>query len=596
MKELLIPLLPNDAYAVSTLGLVNINASITLDKDGNVVGPAVPLKTKLSVPKTASSRGSGTQAIAGSDVIKWFVPTEGSKRYQNTLALYTTLLEEIGSDEVKAMLKSVESGAISNADFSQVPLKPKKGKTEAEALLDVRLVFVYAPTGEYIHDLPSLREWWVSNQAIASKPKGDQIVCNITGRSGSRLTKSVGDVRIGTVGGGLFACADDDTYGFGASDYLTSGVTTETATELTQRLNYMGVADDYNIRIAGQTFLVWTDDGSVVPLEQGVNRSWVVPTPVDGDKRKKGKKRKTAAEKKKTAIEITDTSVAGVRDHLMTLFKGAPSSGIVDASSFYSTTITAQKGKLELSPITKTAISEIADNIALYHAKQLRYSRRSAPVWALVRAAYHNVGTAKKPPWTTRDQLALFNHALYGKPVPKMLITKTLKRFAIEANDVLFQPYTSELQIGKNRIQAQIQLLSLSFAYENKTMCKIEELSEEQQQAYALGRVYNYARWKADSTSSTKKNSVSNLWPTLHRNPAKALNTLVEKFPIVAAKQEVPAAAQGKFDKLLRDVYSFGPTVPQRPSVEFLQAMSMGLVAKNEKKADADEKAETTTP
>jgi CRISPR-associated protein (Cas_Csd1) len=167
-----------------------------------------------------------------------------------------------------------------------------------------------------------------------------------------------------------------------------------------QRLNYLGNSDDNRLSIGSQNLLIWTDGASLQPLLQGLGSSLQVP--IDRVAAVKKTRKKGSIE----PIEITDTSLEGIKQRLLSLWKGTHAIVKLDTSSFYATTITAQNGRLELTPIRKAGLVEVVENIATYHAKQLRFSPYSRPHWGFLDALYPVV-TSKNKPYTDLAELFL---------------------------------------------------------------------------------------------------------------------------------------------------------------------------------------------
>ena len=128
---------------------------------------------------------------------------------------------------------------------------------------------------------------------------------------------------------------------------------------------------------------------------------------------------------------------------------------------------------------------KVVENIAVYHARQLRFSPYSRPHWAFLDAIYPKVPMGASKPYPDSDRRAIFDHAVQGKPLPRTLVSKALGRLRVEG--VPMASMKHQLKIS-DRAYTQLSFLSLEIP-----MAEITELPPLQQQAYALGRLYSYA-------------------------------------------------------------------------------------------------------
>ena len=560
MRELFLFDMPQQPSV--TMGDNTIHAIVTLDESGCVIGDIVAHKGKMITP-TMHNRGPQVIAIAGSDTLQYFNPEHG-RHYQSTIALYEDALEKTNSPEVKAILAFAKDELATSLDFSGVKA-PQDPKTKTSDINKAKLAFVYAPTGEYLHDCESIVGYWRDLR----EPKtidAHQIQCSITHRIGTRLTDAPADVKFGAIKGKLFSCNTDDAVSFGSPKYGSTGVTIETYTELVQRLNYLGNSDEHRLSIGQQTLLIWTDGASVKPLWDGLQG---FSRKLDAAPREKKTRKKGSTE----PIEIVDTSLEGIRKRLLSLWKGAHSIARLDASHFYVTTVTAQKGRIELSPICRAKLVEVVENIAIYHARQLRFSPYSRPHWAFLDGIYPKVSKAANKPYADGDRRAVFDHAIYGKRLPRALISKALGRLRVEG--VPIGCLKHQLKIS-DRAYTQLSFLSLEIP-----MAEITELPPLQQQAYALGRLYSYACRQADQVSSTQNHGVRKLWGQINRNPKRALYQLAKRFPVYtkAVKEQLI------FNSLYRSVMEACPDVPEKVDLDYGVAFMWGISAKG-KQAD----------
>jgi CRISPR-associated protein (Cas_Csd1) len=557
MKELLT--FPMPATQPVELGANTIHAIITIDEDGQMVGEMMPYqdnKGKMVTP-TMPNRGPQVIAIAGSDTVQYFNP-DHERHYRSTIDRYEDVLAQFNVPEVSALLAFARSGVVRELDFSQIKV-PKDNKTQQADFNKVRLAFIYAPTGEYLHECQSIVDYWIDLRGKKPTTSG-QIKCSITGKFGTPLTSATADVKFGSINGKLFSCNTDDAVSFGSPKYASTGVTTETYTDLVQRLNYLGNSDDNRLSIGSQNLLIWTDGASLQPLLQGLGSSLQVPT--DRVAAVKKTRKKGSIE----PIEITDTSLEGIKQRLLSLWKGTPAVAKLDTSSFYATTITAQNGRLELTPIRKAGLVEVIENIATYHAKQLRFSPYSRPHWGFLDALYPVV-TSKNKPYTDRDRGAIFDCAVYGTPLPRALIGKALGRLKVEGVPIASTKHQITVS---NRAYTQLSFLSLEIP-----MTEITELPPLQRQAYALGRLYRYACRQADKVSNTPNHGVRKLWGQINRNPKRALYQLAKRFPIYVAQGK----DQAIFNNLYRSVMEASSEVPDHVDLDYGVAFMWGVSA-----------------
>ena len=326
-----------------------------------------------------------------------------------------------------------------------------------------------------------------------------------------------------------------------------------------QRLNYLGNSDDNRLSIGSQNLLIWTDGASLQPLLLGLGSSLQVPTRVAAVK-------KTRKKGSIEPIEITDTSLEGIKQRLLSLWKGTPAIAKLDTSHFYATTVTAQNGRLELTPIRKAGLVKVVENIANYHAKQLRFSPYSRPHWGFLDALYPVV-TSKNKPYTDRDRGAIFDCAVYGTPLPRALVGKALGRLKVEGVPIASTKHQITVS---NRAYTQLSFLSLEIP-----MTEITELPSLQRQAYALGRLYSYACRQADKVSNTPNHGVRKLWGQINRNPKRALYQLAKRFPIYVAQGK----DQAIFNTLYRAVMEASSEVPERVDLDYGVAFMWGVSA-----------------
>jgi hypothetical protein len=573
MKELLTFQMP--ATQPVELGANTIHAIITIDEDGRMVGEMMPYqdnKGKMVTP-TMPNRGSQVIAIASSDTVQYFNP-DHERHYRSTIERYEDVLARFNIPEVRSLLAFARSGVVKELDFSQIKV-PKDNKTQQTDFNKVRLAFIYAPTGEYLHECQSIIDYWIDLRGKKPTTSG-QIKCSITGRFGTPLTSATADVKFGSINGKLFSCNTDDAVSFGSPKYASTGVTTETYTDLVQRLNYLGNSDDNRLSIGSQNLLIWTDGASLKPLLQGLGSSLQVANdnPVVAVK-------KTRKKGSSEPIEIIDTSLEGIKQRLLSLWKGTHAVAKLDTSNFYATTITAQNGRLELTPIRKAGLVEVVENIANYHAKQLRFSPYSRPHWAFLDALYPVV-TSKNKPYTDRDRGAIFDCAVYGTPLPRALISKALGRLKVEGVPIA----SAKHQIAvNNRAYTQLSFLSLEIP-----MTEITELPPLQRQAYALGRLYSYACRQADKVSNTPNHGVRKLWGQINRNPKRALYQLAKRFPIYVAQGK----DQAIFNTLYRSVMEASSEVPERVDLDYGVAFMWGVSATAPKSNDNNQETAPT--
>jgi CRISPR-associated protein (Cas_Csd1) len=340
------------------------------------------------------------------------------------------------------------------------------------------------------------------------------------------------------------------------SQYASTGVTIETYTELVQRLNYLGSSPDHQVRLGDRTLLIWSDGVSTQPLLQGLQSLSTGEPTAPKKTRKKGSVE---------PINIIDTSLEGIKQRLLSLWKGTQAVVELDTRSFYTTTITSQKTKIELTPIRKAGLVEVVENIALYHAKQLRFSRYSRPHWGFLDALYPAVSLNSNKPYTDRDRGAIFDCAVYGTPLPRALIGKALGRLKVEGVPIASTKH--QITVSK-RAYAQLSFLSLEIP-----MTEITELSPPQQQAYALGRLYSYACRQADKVSNTPNHGVRKLWGQINRNPKRALYQLAKRFPIYVAQGK----DQAIFNTLYRAVMEADSEVPDHVDLDYGVAFMWGV-------------------
>jgi hypothetical protein len=570
MKELLTFPMPTKPIE---LGANTIHAIITIDENGGMVGEMMPYKDNKGkmVTPTMPNRGPQVISIAGSDTVQYFNP-DHERHYRSTIDRYEDVLAQFNVPEVRAVLAFARSSVVSELDFSEIKV-PKDKKNQQADFNKVRLAFIYAPTGEYLHECQSIVDYWIDLRG--KKPiAGGQIKCSITGKFGTPLTSATADVKFGSINGKLFSCNTDDAVSFGSPKYASTGVTTETYTDLVQRLNYLGNSDDNRLSIGSQNLLIWTDGASLQPLLQGLGSPLQVPT--DRVAAVKKTRKKGSIE----PIEIIDTSLEGIKQRLLSLWKGTPAVAKLDTSHFYATTITAQNGRLELTPIRKAGLVEVVENIAIYHAKQLRFSPYSRPHWGFLDALYPVV-TSKNKPYTDRDRGAIFDCAVYGTPLPRALIGKALGRLKIEGVPIA----STKHQIAvSNRAYTQLSFLSLEIP-----MTEITELPPPQQQAYALGRLYSYACRQADKVSNTPNHGVRKLWGQINRNPKRALYQLAKRFPIYVAQGK----DQAIFNTLYRAVMEADSEVPDHVDLDYGVAFMWGVSVTAPKAIDNKEPEQT---
>jgi CRISPR-associated protein (Cas_Csd1) len=554
MKELFTFQMP--APQPLELGVNNIHAIITIDRNGQMVGELLPYtdnKGKMVTP-TMPNKGSGVFAIAGSDVLQYF-NSEYPKHYQANIARYEDIVEKTGAPEAMALLSFTKSGAAKGLDLSKVKIPKDKDPNKV-----VRLAFIYVPTGQYIHECTAIVNYWIDlrRENLRKKPKNiSQVKCNITGKLGTTLTNGTADIKFGSVSNGkLFSCNNDDAISFGSPKYSSTGVTTETYEELVQRLNYLGNSPDHHIRLGDRTLFIWADGVSTQPLLQGLQPLSTGEPTAPKKTRKKGNVE---------PINIIDTSLEGIKQRLLSLWKGTQALVKLDTRSFYTTTITAQKTKIELTPIRKAGLVDVVENIALYHAKQLRFSRYSRPHWGFLDALYPAVSLNSNKPYTDRDRGAIFDCAVYGTPLPRALIGKALGRLKVEGVPIASTKHQITVS---NRAYTQLSFLSLEIP-----MTEITELSPPQQQAYALGRLYSYACRQADKVSNTPNHGVRKLWGQINRNPKRALYQLAKRFPIYVAQGK----DQAIFNTLYRAVMEANSEVPDRVDLDYGVAFMWGV-------------------
>lgn len=550
MRELFAFQMP--ATQPAELGRNNIHAIITIDQNGQIVGELLPHKEKMITP-TMPNRGSGVFAMAGSDIVQYFNP-KYPKHHSANINLYEDILNKTGVPEALALLSFTQSGVAKELDLSNVKI-PK----DSDPNKSVRLAFIYAPTGQYLHECPAIINYWINlRRQKQSITVVGQTKCIITGQLGTPLTDAPIDVKFGSANGKLFSCNNDDAISFGSPRYASTGVTTETYTELVQRLNYLGDSPDHQLRLGDQTILIWSDGASTQPLLQGLQSPLSSGEPTAAKKtRKKGSVE---------SINITDTSFEGVKQRLLSLWKGAHAVVKLDARSFYTTIITSQKTKIELTTIRKAGLVEVVNNIALYHAKQLRSSRYSRPHWSFLDAIYPKV-TSKNKPYTDRDRVAIFNHAVYGQPLPRALITKALGRLRVEGIPISSTKHQIKVS---DRAYTQLSFLSLEIP-----MTEIADLKPKQRQAYALGKLYSYACRQADLVSKTSNHGVRKLWGQINRNPKRALYQLAKRFPIYVKEGK----DQAIFNSLYRSVMEASSEVPDKIDLDYGVAFMWGVAA-----------------
>jgi hypothetical protein len=543
MKELFTFQMP-DTQPVE-LGSNNIHAVITIDQNGHVVKELLSYqdnKGKMITP-TMPNRGSGVFAIAGSDVVQYFNPNY-PKHYQANIALYKDILEKTGVPEAFALLSFTKFGLIQNLDFSKIKI-PKDQKTQKADFNKVRLAFIYAPTGQYLHECSAIVNYWVNlrRNKIRDMAIG-QVKCSIMGQLGTPLTDAPADVKFGFINGKLFSCNNDDAVSFGSPKYIGTGVTTETYIELVQRLNYLGNNPNHQIRFGEKILLFWSDGVSVQPLLEALK-------PLSFGK----------------IIGINNTSLETIEQQLLSLWNDAHSIDELENHNFYATIITSQKTKIELTPVRKTSFVEVIRNIALYHTKQLRFSIHTRPHCIFLDAIYPlAVPTSKTKQYSDRDRVDVFNHVIYGQPLPRSLIARALGRLRVEGIPIVSSKHQIEVS---DRMYTQLSFLSLEVP-----MTEIIELPSLQRQAYALGRLYSYACRQADGVSKTSNHSVRKLWGQINLNPMQGLHQLAKVFPIFIKDR---SKAQATFDVLYQAVIKANPGVPERVDLDYGVAFMWGI-------------------
>lgn len=182
MRELLTFQMP--ATQSIELGANTIHAIITIDRDGQMVGDMMPYqdrKGKMVTP-TMPNRGPQVIAIAGSDTVQYFNP-DHERHYRSTIDRYEDVLAQFNVPEVSALLAFARSSVVRELDFSQIKV-PKDQKTQQADFNKVRLAFIYAPTGRYLHECPSIIDYWIGLRGNKPISVG-QIKCSITGKFGT---------------------------------------------------------------------------------------------------------------------------------------------------------------------------------------------------------------------------------------------------------------------------------------------------------------------------------------------------------------------------------------------------------------------------
>lgn len=170
--------------------------------------------------------------------------------------------------------------------------------------------------------------------------------------------------------------------------------------------------------------------------------------------------------------------------------------------------------------------------------------------------------------------MVIFNHAVYGTFLPKMLIKKALNNLRLERLPIASLKHQISID---DRAYAQLLFLSLAIP-----MAKIEELSLAQQQAYALGKLYSYAFWQADRFSTSHNHSIRKLWGQINRNPKQALLRLSKIFRtmVVAAKEEAI------FSSLYQSVMEISWEIPEQVDLDYGIAFMWGIAVTSPKLLD----------
>lgn len=569
MRELLLFSMPQ-TQAVE-IGVNTIQAIVTIDESGLLIGELISPETnerKMKTP-TMPNRGSRVISIPGSDTVNYFNP-DCPRHYQSTIARYEHILTVSDLAEAKALLAFTKSGVAKTLDYSQI--KIPKGTDPQPDINKVRLAFVYAPTGKYIHECQPIIDYWIELRRDKPTSLG-QIRCSITGKLGTPLVKANADIKFGNINAKIFTCNTDDAVSFGSVKYNSTGVTTETYTGLVQRINYLGSSNNHRITFGDRNLLIWTDGTSIAPLMQAAKSSVKLPSTTATTE---STSKKTRSKGSIEAIEIGDCAPETIVQGLFGLWKGVSTISSLDVSKFYTISVTAQKKRCELSIIRQSGLVSAIENIANFHAKQLRFSRYSHPYWSFLDAIYPAVSATAKKPYANSELGAIFDCAMYNTPLPKTLINKALGRLKIEGVPISSKKHHITLS---NRTYTQLSFLSLAIP-----LMEITNFSPSQQQAYALGRLYSYACRQADKSSSTPNHGVRKMWGQINRNPKRALAQLSKRFPIYASHPKDLAV----FNKLYRTVMEANSEIPELANLDYSIAFMWGISIIAPKAADPE--------
>ena len=465
---------------------------ITLNKDGKAISVETLDKksNKLAVPDTSKRNFPGNSLIASESAEYLFgLGANGEKCQKAFVELHQAALNQTAEPAIAAIMKFSELGAeafVTNYPDMETWLSiEKSGSSSAPA--KSRAVFLYETSPVYIHDYPSIQEFW---SIYGASPTAKPGRCSITDAS-EILTANFRGIKFPNGKALAITSAQNNSTRSYSSKLDDSGdisyakLSVEAYSAANSMLSALLASSDNCFRCDDSYYLYWCE---------GVPARSVMLSKLLG-------------------AEDAPARPADIKAYLNSIFKTGLSPQQMNTTAFYLIRARPSKGRPFLDAMTDRTVGSVISHTTHFLERQLAHGGKAYGVWTLAKCLQ---------PKGAKDALsmdvdALVCHAIDGTTLPTSFSVRLLQR-------VMLVPPN----------QTHFALLNLLIY--SKTM-NLTSLSLSETLAYRAGQLYSTLERLSHNRKTgwyEGQTNIDRLYNTFLSMPATALTRAMALVPSYA--------------------------------------------------------------
>ncbi len=468
---------------------LTISYVITLNADGKALSVETLDKksNKLAVPDSSKRNFPGNSLIASESAEYLFgLGANGEKCQKAFVELHQVAFEQTAEPAIAAILKFAELGSeafiADHPDMTTWLTIEKSGSSPTPA--KSRAVFLYETSPTYVHDYPSIQEFWGIYGASPSTKPGQ---CAVT-EADQILTANFRGIKfLGGKALAITSAQNNSTRSYSAKlddsgDISYANLSVKAYSAANTMLSALLASPDNCFRCDESNYLYWCE---------GVPARSVMLSKLLG-------------------AEDAPAQPADVKAYLSSIFKTGLSPQQMNTTAFYLIRARPSKGRPFLDAITDRTVSSVMGNTTQFIERQLAQGGKAYGVRALAKCLQ---------PQGAKDALsadvnALVCYAIAGTSLPTSFSARLLQR-------VMLSP------------PKRVNFALLNLLVYTKTM-NLSTLSLSETRAYRAGQLYNtLERLSHNRTDGwyEGKTNIDRLYNTFLSMPAIALTRAMALIP-----------------------------------------------------------------